>query len=207
MNVLNLGAIDVLAVRLWLDRKVNIPKPSNACFGFDTSTGWTFFDLNTLHDEYKDEPGTVVEADFYHANQFLPLNDDQIVEKVKAYLTTCIKEFGKANVVDQAVVRFPKSVTHFFPGSYQYMMRGNTSIPNLFMAGDWIITRHGSWSQEKAYVTGLEAANRVVDYFGEGQFAKIVPVEDDEPHVQELRRLNRDFNQVRNQLPLSDYFL
>lgn len=207
LNVLNLGAIDVLAVRLWLDRKVNIPKPSNACFGFDTSTGWTFFDLNTLHDEYKDEPGTVVEADFYHANQFLPLKDDQIVEKVKSYLTTCIKEFGKANVVDQAVVRFPKSVTHFFPGSYQYMMRGNTSIPNLFMAGDWIITRHGSWSQEKAYVTGLEAANRVVDYFGEGQFAKIVPVEDDEPHVQELRRLNRDFNQVRNQLPLSDYFL
>jgi hypothetical protein len=38
--------------------------PSNACFGFETTTGWTFFDLNTLHDEYKDEPGTVVEADF-----------------------------------------------------------------------------------------------------------------------------------------------
>jgi len=38
--------------------------PSNACFGFDTTTGWTFFNLNELHDEYKDEPGTVVEADF-----------------------------------------------------------------------------------------------------------------------------------------------
>ena len=38
--------------------------PSNACFGFDTTTGWTFFDLNTLHDEYKNETGTVVEADF-----------------------------------------------------------------------------------------------------------------------------------------------
>jgi hypothetical protein len=61
--------------------------------------------------------------------------------------------------------------------------------------------------QEKAYVTGLEAANRVVDYFGEGQFAKIVPVEDDEPHVQELRRLNRVFNEIRTQLPLSDNFL
>jgi len=28
------------------------------------------------------------------------------------------------------------------------------------MSGDWIVTRHGSWSQEKAYVTGLEAANQ-----------------------------------------------
>lgn len=47
--------------------QVKIPKPSNACFGFDDTTGWTFFDLNSLHDEYKDEPGTVVEADFVSA--------------------------------------------------------------------------------------------------------------------------------------------
>lgn len=32
-------------------------------------------------------------------------------------------------------------------GSYKFMMRCSTSFPNLFMAGDWIITRHGSWSQ------------------------------------------------------------
>eukprot|EP00252_Welwitschia_mirabilis_P026450 TRINITY_DN8691_c0_g1_i1.p1 TRINITY_DN8691_c0_g1~~TRINITY_DN8691_c0_g1_i1.p1 ORF type:complete len:552 (-),score=99.64 TRINITY_DN8691_c0_g1_i1:425-2080(-) len=207
LDVLNLGAIDVLAVRLWLDRKVTIPKPSNACFGFDDSTGWTFFDLNALHDEYKDEPGTVVEADFYHANQILPLDNEQIVHKVKGYLSKCIKEFEDANVIDQAVVRCPQSVTHFFPGSYRYMMRGNTSFPNLFMAGDWIINRHGSWSQEKAYVTGIEAANRVVDYLQEGQFSKIIPVEDDEPHIQQLRRINRLFKEIQMQLPFSDYLL
>ncbi len=52
----------------------------------------------------------------YHANQFLPLSDDQIVKKVKEYLATCINGFRDAEVVDQAVVRFPKAVTHFFPG-------------------------------------------------------------------------------------------
>ncbi|HEY9702864.1 MAG TPA: FAD-dependent oxidoreductase, partial [Allocoleopsis sp.] len=67
-NLMNLSAIDVLAVRLWFDRKINIPKASNACFGFHPTTGWTFFDLNALHDEFKDEPGTVLEVDFYHAN-------------------------------------------------------------------------------------------------------------------------------------------
>ena len=32
-------------------------------------------------------------------------------------------------------------------GSYQYMLRSKTSIPNVFMSGDWIVTDHGSWSQ------------------------------------------------------------
>ncbi|MEO1510136.1 MAG: FAD-dependent oxidoreductase, partial [Cyanobacteria bacterium J06633_23] len=65
----NLGGVDVLATRLWFDRKVDVPLPSNACFGFHQTTGWTFFDLNALHDEYKNEPGSVVEVDYYHANQ------------------------------------------------------------------------------------------------------------------------------------------
>lgn len=207
VNTANLGAVDVLAVRLWLDRKVSIKMPSNACFGFDTTTGWTFFDLNTLHDEYKDEPGTVVEADFYHANQFLPLSDDQIVKKVQDYLAQCIPEFGTANVIDQAVVRFPKAVTHFFPGTYQYMMRGTTSFPNVYTAGDWIVNRHGSWSQEKAFVTGLEAANRVVDQLDQGELATIIPVDADELHVQELRRVNETAKGLLSQFPISNFFI
>ncbi|XXG86297.1 hypothetical protein AAC387_Pa11g1219 [Persea americana] len=207
LNVLHLASVDVLSIKLQLDKKVNIPKASNACFGFDDSNGWTFFDLNSIYEEYKDEPVTVLEAVFYHANQLLPLKDEQIVAKVMSYLPKCIKDFEEAQVLEYVVTRFPKSVTHYFPGSYKYMMRGSTSFPNLFMAGDWIINRHGSWSQEKAYVTGLEAANRVVDYVGEGNFAKIIAVEEDEPHVQALRSLNRNVNEIRAQLPLSDFFL
>eukprot|EP00850_Spirogloea_muscicola_P017144 SM000144S00692 [mRNA] locus=s144:355887:359851:+ [translate_table: standard] len=207
VNTANLGAVDVLAVRLWLDRKVDIPRPSNACFGFDTTTGWTFFDLNSLHDEYRDEPASVVEADFYHANQFLPLTDEQAVAKVMDYLATCIPAFAETRVLDKVVVRFRRAVTHFFPGSYQYMMRGTTSFPNVFMAGDWIVNEHGSWSQEKAYVTGLEAANNVVRHFGEGRLANIIPVEDDEVHVSMLRALNRQARAALSQLPFASFFL
>ena len=187
----NLGAIDVLATRLWFDRKVNIRHPSNACFGFDPTTGWTFFDLNILHDEYRDEPGSVIEADFYHANQLLPLSDEQIVEKVQHDLATCIPAFGEAKVIDSGVIRVPQGVTHFAPGSYQYLMPVVTSIENVFMSGDWIVTRHNSWSQEKAYVTGLEAANVVTEYFGQGSRANIIPVEPDEPHIQLARTINK----------------
>jgi uncharacterized protein with NAD-binding domain and iron-sulfur cluster len=199
-NLMNLGAIDVLATRLWFDHKITIPKPSNACFGFDATTGWTFFDLNHLHDCYHQEPGTVIEADFYHANQFLPQTDDEIVNRVQRYLATCIPEFAAANVIDRAVVRLPKAVTHFAPGSYQYLLPGTTTLTNVYMSGDWIVNRHGSWSQEKAYVTGIEAANRVMRQLGQGVPAPIIPVEADEPHIQAGRTLARMLRQGQQAL-------
>ncbi|KAL0914027.1 hypothetical protein M5K25_017524 [Dendrobium thyrsiflorum] len=207
LNVLNLTAVDVVNVKIWLNRKVKIRRESNVCFGYDNSTGWTFFDLNSIFDEYQDEPLTVLEAEFYHANQLLPLKDEQIVARLISYLSRCIKEFQEATVIQQIVSRFPKSATHFFPGSYKYMMKGSTSFQNLFMAGDWIISRHGSCAKEKAVVTGLEAANQVVDYFGVGDFAKIIPVDDDEPHIESLRELNRRLNELRAQTPFSNFFL
>jgi len=190
-NLSNLKGIDVLATRLWFDRKINIPLPSNACFGFDVTTGWTFFDLNDLHDEYQDHPNTVIEADFYHANQLLPMTDEQIINKVHLDLATCIPTFKEAKVIDSSVIRVKEGVTHFFPGSYQNLLPVKTDIPNLYLSGDWIVTRHGSWSQEKAYVTGLEAANLVINQFGVGNKANIIPIEADEPHIQVARTINQ----------------
>jgi uncharacterized protein with NAD-binding domain and iron-sulfur cluster len=195
-NLNNLGAIDVLATRLWFDRKIHIPRPSNACFGFDTTTGWTFFDLNALHDEYRHEPGTVVEADFYHANQFLSLENEEIIPIVQRYLATCVPEFREAKVIDSSVIRLPQAVSHFAPGSYRSMLPAKTSFKNVFMSGDWIVNRHGSWSQEKAYVTGLEAANLVISSFGEGTPAKILPVQADEAHIQLGRVVNKTARQI-----------
>ena len=200
-NLSNLKGIDVLATRLWFDRKIDIPLPSNACFGFDATTGWTFFDLNDLHDEYQNEPNTVIEADFYHANQLLPMSDEQIIDKVHRDLTTCIRGFGTAKVTDSSVIRVKEGVTHFFPGSYQNLLSAKTDIPNLYMSGDWIVTRHGSWSQEKAYVTGLEAANLVAKEFGMGIEANILPIEADEPHIQVARTINKTVRDWTQFLP------
>ena len=205
-NVNNLGGIDVLATRLWFDRKIDVPRASNACFGFDNTTGWTFFDLNALHDEFKEERGTVIEADFYHANQLIPLSDEEVVRRVQGYLKTCVPQFGEAKVVDSSVIRLRQAVTHFFPGSYQDMLAARTSFDNLFMSGDWIITRHGSWSQEKAYVTGLEAANLVIERFKMGEKANIIPVEADEPHVQVARGINKSLREVGKAF-LPDFWL
>ena len=69
------------------------------------------------------------------------------------------------------------------------------------MSGDWIVTRHGSWSQEKAYVTGIEAANLVVEEFGMGSKASIIPIEPDEPHIQVARNINRTIRDWTKFLP------
>ncbi len=195
-NLSNLGAVDVLATRLWFDRKIDVPLPSNACFGFHSTTGWTFFDLNALHDEYRNEPGSVIEVDYYHADQLIPLDDEQILPQVQANLAGCLPAFGEAQVIDTSFIRLPQAVSHFKPGSYQYLLPGTTSFNNLFMSGDWIVTRHGSWSQEKAYVTGLAAANSVIQQQGQGQTAEIIPVVPDEPHIQLARQINQSVRSV-----------
>ncbi|MGK7955541.1 MAG: FAD-dependent oxidoreductase [Crocosphaera sp.] len=198
-NLSNLGGIDVLATRLWFDKKVDIPLPSNACFGFDKTTGWTFFDLNSLHDEYKDLSGSVIEVDFYHANQLLTMNDEQIIKKVHQDLTTCVPGFADANIIESRVIKVRQGVTHFAPGSYQYLLPAKSPITNLYLSGDWVITNHGSWSQEKAYVTGLEAANLVIKKLG-GNPTNIIPVEPDEPHIQLGRVINQNFRKIIDSL-------
>ncbi len=198
-NLSNLGGIDVLATRLWFDKKVNIPLPSNACFGFDKTTGWTFFDLNSLHDEYKDLSGSVIEVDFYHANQLLTMNDEQIIKKVHQDLTTCVPGFADANIIESRVIKVRQGVTHFAPGSDQYLLPAKSPITNLYLSGDWVITNHGSWSQEKAYVTGLEAANLVIKKLG-GNPTNIIPVEPDEPHIQLGRVINQNFRKIIDSL-------
>ncbi|XP_047063958.1 phytoene dehydrogenase-like [Lolium rigidum] len=206
-DLLHLSTVDVISVKLWFDKKVTVPKVANICSNFDDLSGWTFFDLTSVYDDYSDEPGTVVEAEFYNASHLFPLNDKQIVSEASSRLIKCIGDFEGATVIQQFVRRSPGSAMHFLPGSYKHTVRGTTSVPNLFIAGDWIVNRHGSFSKEKAYVTGLEAANMTVDYFGDGDFAKIIAVEGDEPHIETVRDLNRRANELKTQIPFSEFFL
>lgn len=193
-NVMNLRSIDCIATRLWFDRRIPTRFPANVLAGFEQDCGATYFNLSDLHDEYKNEPGTVVAADFYGATRLLPLTDEEIVKKVQSNMATCEPAFRDAKVVDAAVLRFPRAVTHFSPGSAQWRPAQATSFPNLFLAGDWVRgLDHGAngLSQERAWVSGLAAANLVVSHLGEGQAAKILPVEPDEPHIAAAKEANR----------------
>lgn len=119
------------------------------------------------------------------------MSDDRLLAKIHRDLTTCVPAFGTAKIIDSSVIRVKRGVTHFAPGSYPSLLPATTSFDNVWMSGDWIVNRHGSWSQEKAYVTGLEAANLAIATFGLGKPAAIAPIEPDEPHIQLARTVNR----------------
>ncbi len=182
----NLRGTGVLATRLYLDRMVDTPYSANACWGFDRGVGMTFFDITKLHGD-KDEtiadaPGSVIEVDYYHAATLLVMSDEDIVEKAKKDLDTMLGETSiGANVVDAAVVRLPQAVNWYYPGSYADMpdMKAN-AYDNTYFVGDIVRSRHGSWSQEKAYVTGVEAANSIL---GKPTDTDVIPLSADEPHV------------------------
>lgn len=77
-------------------------------------------------------------ADFYGASALLPLTDAEIVDRLKSHIETCEPGFRDAKVIDSAVLRFPKAVTHFSPGSYPSRPYQVTGLGNTFIAGDWV---------------------------------------------------------------------
>jgi uncharacterized protein with NAD-binding domain and iron-sulfur cluster len=180
----NLRGTGVLATRLFLDRKIKTPYTANACWGFDNGVGMTFFNIGELHGENlsDDAPGSVIEVDYYHADTLMVMSDGQIVDKVKKDLNT-ILGIGctTAKVNDAAIVRLPNAVNWYFPDSYKDMPDVQSSaLKNVFFAGDLVRTRHGSWSQEKAFVTGIEAANLIRGLPLENN---VIPLPKDELHV------------------------
>lgn len=177
----NLRGTGVLATRIYLDRKIDTPYSANACWGFDPGVGMTLFDITKLHGIEDKEEGSIFEVDFYHASSLLVMDDEAIVAKVKRDIDTILGECRNAKVIDAAIVRLPNAVNWYSPGSYDFMPDVKSeAFGNVYYAGDIVRTRHGSWSQEKAYVTGIEAANAILGRRGN---ENIIPLPKDELHV------------------------
>lgn len=175
-----LRGLGVLATRLYLDTALDTPYSANACWGFDDGVGMTMFDITKLHE--LDGETSIIELDYYHANSLLLMSDEDIVDKAKQDLDTILgEEARRAKVTDAAVVRLPNAVNWYSPGSYSNMPDvKSSSLHNVFFAGDICRSRHGSWSQEKAYVTGIEAANEIL---GRPEGTGIIKLQPDELHV------------------------
>ena len=183
----NLRGTSVLATRIFLDTFVSVPYSANACWGFDDGIGMTMFDITTRHggdcENVVNTTGSVIEVDYYHANPLLVMDESSLVEKVKRDLDTILgKECINANVLDAAIVKLPKAVNWYYPGSYKEMpdLQSN-SLSNLYFVGDIVRTRHGSWSQEKAYMTGIQASNVIM---GNNIDKEVIPLAKEEDHVQ-----------------------
>jgi hypothetical protein len=208
-----LGSIDVVSIRLWLDRYVPVADPANVFSRFTAlkGAGATFFMLDQLQRDaeqalWADQPpqGSVVASDFYNASAIADLSDEEIVACLMQDLLPMAQPgFRSAQVVDQEVRRYRGSVSLFSPGSFSKRPPLETSLASVVCAGDWVRMgekEHGAKGlcQERAYVCGLEAGNSllrrgIVRGFGlpGNRLHPVIPIRSDEPQVLLGRALNK----------------
>ena len=209
----NLGAIDVVSVRLWLDRRVKVADPANVLSRFQAlqGSGATFFMLDQLQPETERElwgvdpvQGSVVASDFYNATAIAELSDQAVVDCLMQELLPMVQsDFRRAQVVDQEVRRYPGSVSLFSPGSFKQRPPLETSIASIVCAGDWVRMGDREFGakglcQERAYVCGLEAGNsllkrKIISGTTQSQTLQhpVIPIRADEPQVVLGRTINK----------------
>jgi hypothetical protein len=205
------NGIDVISVRIWLDRYVPTRTPANVFARFEAlrGAGGTFFMLDQFQKENEqqlwgdDEPqGSVLACDFYNAGAVMSLSDDKIIDTLmNDLLPEAVPEFRDAKVVDSWVGKFPGAVSWFSPGSFDRRppMQGTPEIPSIKCAGDWVRMgdlEHGAKGlcQERAYVSGLQAANLLLDdVVGKSRLYKhpVIQVREDEAQFKAGVALNK----------------
>ena len=208
-----LGAIDVVSVRLWLDRTVPVADPANVLSRFQAlqGSGATFFMLDQLQPDTQQElwgadpvQGSVVASDFYNSTAIAELSDQGIVDCLMQELLPMVQpDFRTAQVVDQDVRRYPRSVSLFSPGSFKQRPPLETSMSSIVCAGDWVRMEDREFGakglcQERAYVCGLEAGNsllkrKIVSGTRQSQPLQhpVIPIRADEPQVVFGRTINK----------------
>jgi uncharacterized protein with NAD-binding domain and iron-sulfur cluster len=205
------NGIDVISTRIWLDRYVKTRTPANVFSRFDAlrGSGGTFFMLDQLQAENEqalwgdEEPqGSVLACDFYNSGALMSLSDEKIIDiLMKDLLPEAVPEFAFANVKDSWVGKFPGSVSFFSPGSFNRRppLQGDPNVPNIKFAGDWVRMgdmEHGAKGlcQERAYVSGLQAGNLLLDeIIGKSRLYKhpVIPVREDEAQFKAAVAMNK----------------
>ena len=217
-NAASLRGIDVISTRIWLDKVVPTRTPANVFARFEElrGAGGTFFMLDQLQENNsdlwggEDPQGSVVACDFYNAGAVMSLPEEEIIKiLMEELLPSAVPEFADAKVVDSWVGKYGGTVSWFSPGSYTKRPplegAGSEVLPNVKCAGDWVRMggrEHGAKGlcQERAFVSGLEAANSLMmDTYGSAfRPHPVIPVREDEAQFKAGVAVN---NKVMDVLP------
>jgi len=204
-----LSTVDVCAVRIWPSERAQIPRslprPSNVFCGVPgapRNLGGTIYDLGALMGgrDVGEEDGGVAgafEVDVYNAGSLTACSEDELVDFARRALSTAAGRAWLDVDVERAAFLRGKAL-HFAPGSHGAMP--TTEPPGaprgLFIAGDCVKQGPGEvashrgargLSQEKALVTGLQAAAAAAELQGLPP-RPAQQAEADEPHIAAAKR-------------------
>merc|ERR1712127_278974 len=117
-------------------------------------------------------------------------------------LPSAVPKFADAKLVDSWVGKYAGVVSWFSPGSFALRPplegAGNSILPNVKCAGDWVRMgerEHGAKGlcQERAYVSGFEAANSLLQSTSSSDFKShtVIQCREDEQQFKLGVEINR----------------
>ncbi len=158
-------------IRLWFDESPR-KTPESGIFSGDFIMH-NFFWLHKIYEPYRkwhDEAGgSCIEVHVYGPDKVLAQSDAVLITNVLTDFYRAFPEL-KGHLIKPHIQR--NAATHTLPalGSRGTHLGVDTPWENFFCAGDWVWLQNPSFFLERACVTGLEAANRVLSLSGKETF-------------------------------------
>lgn len=159
-------------IRLWFDGAPRHRAPEAGIFsgGFIMHN---FFWLHKIYEPYRkwhaETGGSCIEVHVYGPESALAQSDAVLITNVLTDFYRAFPEL-KGHLIKPHIQR--NAATHTLPalGSRGTYLGVDTPWENFFCAGDWVWLQNPSFFLERACVTGLEAANRVLSLCGKEIF-------------------------------------
>ena len=152
-----------VSVYLWLDRKLASDRYwARAACG--TQLNNEFYDLSNIRTGWSGR-ASVIAGNIIHSHRADNLSDEELIAATLAELADVVPGASRARVLHSVVNRIPMAVPCPAPGTEQKRPDTTTTIPGLFLAGDWTRT-HLPACMESAVRSGWLAAEGVWSAIG-----------------------------------------
>lgn len=175
--------------RMWFDAQPREGAPGGMFTGdFEIDN---FFWLQRLHDEFfewRDTGGSAIEVHYYVTDDVLDQSDQMLLVTATTEVQRAYPEL-RGHFVHGAIRRNGRTQTQFMVPT-ETSLHVETPWPNIYACGDWIGYPTPSLWMERCTVTGIAAANHVLETNG-AQPWDLIPPRQPEPLALFMERIVR----------------
>jgi zeta-carotene desaturase len=156
-NIVKLRNAPITGVHFWFDRLVM----KEAFIGLLDSTAQWIFNKTQLYDGVNSSPGQYLQLVISASYDLLEKPREEIIDLCLKELRQALPACRNANLVKATVIKEAAATFSPYPGVDRWRPKQYTSIPRLYLAGDWTDT---GWpaTMEGAVRSGYLAAEAVL---------------------------------------------